>query len=121
MVIRHTRRLYITQQANLSNWLEYGPAMIEHIILEANLDPNMKVSTDFDTSETSPMLQALLSGFEKGNEMIESSKNVVSKGYIVLLDEKQKPKTENGEDVEMWVKSNELLIIRKVRLTVYFF
>lgn len=25
--------------------------MIEDIILEANLDPNMKVATDFDTSE----------------------------------------------------------------------
>lgn len=30
---------------------EYGPAMIEHIILEAKLDPNMKVATDFDSSE----------------------------------------------------------------------
>lgn len=25
--------------------------MIEHIILEAKLDPNMKVATDFDSSE----------------------------------------------------------------------
>lgn len=31
--------------------IEYGPAMIEDIILGANLDPNMKVVTDFDTSE----------------------------------------------------------------------
>jgi hypothetical protein len=31
--------------------LEYGPAMIEHIILEAGLDPNMKVTTQFDSSE----------------------------------------------------------------------
>lgn len=81
--------------------LEYGPAMIEHIILEAKLDPNMKVATDFDTSESSSMMQALLNGFEKGDELIETSKNVVPKGYIILLDEKSKPKTENGEDVEM--------------------
>lgn len=26
--------------------------MIEHMILEANLDPNMKVATDFDSSES---------------------------------------------------------------------
>lgn len=32
-------------------FVEYGPAMIEDIILEAKLDPNMKVATDFDTSE----------------------------------------------------------------------
>ena len=32
--------------------IEYGPAMIEHMILEANLDPNMKVATDFDSSES---------------------------------------------------------------------
>jgi superfamily I DNA and RNA helicase len=75
--------------------------MIEHIILEARLNPNMKVATDFDSSENSPMLQALLDGFEKGDELIESSKNVVPNGYIILLDEKQKPRTEDQEDVEM--------------------
>lgn len=75
--------------------------MIEHIILEAKLDPNMKVATDFDTSDSSSMMQALLSGFEKGDELIENSRNVVPKGYIILLDEKSKPKTESGEDVEM--------------------
>lgn len=31
--------------------IEYGPAMIEHIILEAGLDPNIKVATDFDYSD----------------------------------------------------------------------
>lgn len=81
---------------------EYGPAMIEHIILEAKLDPNMKVATDFDTSDSSSMMQALLSGFEKGDELIENSRNVVPKGYIILLDEKSKPKTESGEDVEIY-------------------
>ncbi|CAO0793809.1 unnamed protein product [Mucor circinelloides] len=81
---------------------EYGPAMIEHMILEANLDPNMKVATDFDSSENSPMMQALLEGFNKGDELIESTKNVVPNGYIVLLDEKNKPKTESEEQVEIY-------------------
>lgn len=75
--------------------------MIEHIILEAKLNPNMKVATEFDTSEDSPMMQALLEGFSNGDELIERSKNVVPNGYIILLDDKQKPKTEDGEDVEM--------------------
>lgn len=34
---------------------EYGPAMIEHIILEAKLEPNMKVATEFDSSEGKPV------------------------------------------------------------------
>lgn len=52
----------------------------------------------------SPMMQALLEGFNKGDELIESTKNVVPNGYIVLLDEKNKPKTESEEQVEMWVE-----------------
>lgn len=36
----------------LTEFIEYGPAMIEHMVLEADLDPNMKVATDFDTSES---------------------------------------------------------------------
>lgn len=49
----------------------------------------------------SPMMESLLDGFNKGDELIESTKNAVSNGYIILLDDKQKPKTENEEDVEM--------------------
>lgn len=50
------------------------------------------------------MMQALLEGFNKGDELIESTKNVVPNGYIILLDEKNKPKTESEEQVEMWVE-----------------
>lgn len=39
------------RRKDLLGLIEYGPAMIEHMILEAGLDPNMKVATDFDTSE----------------------------------------------------------------------
>lgn len=31
--------------------IEYGPAMTEHIILEAGLNPNAKVATEFDSSD----------------------------------------------------------------------
>lgn len=31
--------------------VEYGPAMVEHIILRANLDPGMKVASEFDCSD----------------------------------------------------------------------
>ena len=29
---------------------DYGPAMIEHIILKADLDPTLKAATEFDSS-----------------------------------------------------------------------
>lgn len=47
------------------------------------------------------MLNNLLDGFAKGDELIESTKNVVPNGYIILLDDDSKPKVENEEPVEM--------------------
>lgn len=72
---------------------EYGPAMVEHIILRANLDPSMKVASEFDCSDDSPALKALLDALKEGDEMIESTKNNVPKGYIILSE-----KTKTGED-----------------------
>ncbi|KAG0799249.1 hypothetical protein G6F22_003417 [Rhizopus arrhizus] len=77
---------------------EYGPAMIEHIILESELDPNMKVASDFDTSENSPMMQALLEGFKKADDMIESTGNSVPKGYIILQNDTRQTKNEKEEE-----------------------
>ncbi|CAO3590807.1 unnamed protein product [Absidia cylindrospora] len=65
---------------------EYGPAMTEHIILEAGLNPNTKVATEFDCSDESPALQDLLAAFSKGDEMVASTANKVPNGYIILLD-----------------------------------
>ncbi|SAM09718.1 hypothetical protein [Absidia glauca] len=65
---------------------EYGPAMTEHIILEAGLNPNAKVATEFDSSDDSPALQDLLVAFGKGDEMVASTANTVPKGYIILLE-----------------------------------
>ncbi|OAD78993.1 hypothetical protein PHYBLDRAFT_86209, partial [Phycomyces blakesleeanus NRRL 1555(-)] len=62
---------------------EYGPAMIEHIILEANLNPNMKVATEFDSSEGSPMMRSLHSAFLKGAEIVESTNNAVPKVNLI--------------------------------------
>ncbi|KAJ8661496.1 hypothetical protein O0I10_002762 [Lichtheimia ornata] len=72
---------------------EYGPAMVEHIILRANLDPGMKVASEFDCSDDSPALKALMDALKEGDEMIESTKNNVPKGYIILSE-----KTKTGED-----------------------
>ncbi|KAL0075765.1 fibronectin-binding protein A N-terminus-domain-containing protein [Phycomyces blakesleeanus] len=80
---------------------EYGPAMIEHIILEANLNPNMKVATEFDSSEGSPMMRSLHSAFLKGAEIVESTNNAVPKGYIIIMDDTKEAK-EGEEKMEIY-------------------
>ncbi|ORY93012.1 fibronectin-binding protein A N-terminus-domain-containing protein [Syncephalastrum racemosum] len=80
--------------------LEYGPAMTEHIILEAGLNPNMKVASEFDNSDGSPMLDALLAAFKQGDDMVASTKENIPKGYIVLLDDTKKVSKEGEEDAE---------------------
>ncbi|KAI9492473.1 fibronectin-binding protein A N-terminus-domain-containing protein [Zychaea mexicana] len=77
---------------------EYGPAMIEHIILKAGLSPNMKPATEFDSSIDSPMMQDLIKAFAEGDEMVESTKNNVPRGYIILLEDKKAPAKEGEED-----------------------
>ncbi|KAI8394072.1 fibronectin-binding protein A N-terminus-domain-containing protein [Radiomyces spectabilis] len=81
---------------------DYGPAMIEHIILEANLNPNMKVATEFDTSDNSPMLQALKDAFDKGDQMVEATGSAVPKGYIVLFGDKKEPVEGEEEAMEIY-------------------
>ncbi|KAI8147504.1 fibronectin-binding protein A N-terminus-domain-containing protein [Fennellomyces sp. T-0311] len=80
---------------------EYGPAMMEHIILTAGLNPNMKPATEFDSSLDSPMLQALVKAFEEGDNMVESAKSNVPKGYIILLEDKKPAKDEEEKDNRM--------------------
>ncbi|KAF7728253.1 hypothetical protein EC973_006534 [Apophysomyces ossiformis] len=81
---------------------DYGPAMTEHIILTARLNPNMKVASDFDTAEDSPMLQDLLAAFHKGDEMIASTATAVPKGYIVLMDEEKQPQKKEGDKLDIY-------------------
>ncbi|CAO3640297.1 unnamed protein product [Cunninghamella blakesleeana] len=89
---------------------EYGPAMTEHIILEAGLDPNMKVATDFDYSDDSPALKDLLEAFIKGDEMVGSTSNKVPKGYIILLDQpKNKKEGEESKEIDIYDEFNPYL------------
>ncbi|KAI9257286.1 hypothetical protein BDA99DRAFT_441428 [Phascolomyces articulosus] len=81
---------------------DYGPAMMEHIILKADLDPNMKAATEFDSSLDSPMMKALIQAFREGDEMVESTKNNVPKGYIILLDDVKPKEGEEDNRLEIY-------------------
>ncbi|KAI8086191.1 fibronectin-binding protein A N-terminus-domain-containing protein [Halteromyces radiatus] len=80
---------------------EYGPAMTEHIILEAGLNPNTKVATEFDCSDDSPALKDLLVAFTKSDEMVASTANKVPKGYIILLDNANQDRQQDIDGKEL--------------------
>ncbi|KAI9314042.1 hypothetical protein BX666DRAFT_2020220 [Dichotomocladium elegans] len=80
---------------------EYGPAMVEHVILQAKLNPNLKVASEFDSSDDSPSLKALIEAFKEADSMVESTKSNVPKGYIILL-EKEKRGDAQQEEIEIY-------------------
>jgi hypothetical protein len=45
-------------------------------------------------------MSSLLDGFKKGDDIIESTKNEVPNGYIILLDDKNIPNKEKKEEEE---------------------
>ncbi|KAG2177194.1 hypothetical protein INT43_007851 [Umbelopsis isabellina] len=79
---------------------DYGPSLSEHAILRADLDPNMRVATDMDTSDGSPKLQSLLGTLEEADKLIEAVGSTVPKGYIILKDTDRK--NEDGSDFELY-------------------
>ncbi|KAJ2961396.1 hypothetical protein NQZ79_g3433 [Umbelopsis isabellina] len=79
---------------------DYGPSLSEHAILRAQLDPNLKVATDMDTSDGSPKMQSLFSALEEADKLIEAVGTTVPKGYIILKDTDRK--NEDGSDFELY-------------------
>ncbi|KAG0171134.1 hypothetical protein DFQ28_003900 [Apophysomyces sp. BC1034] len=86
----------------LNTAFDYGPAMTEHIILDAQLNPNMKVASEFDSAEGSPMLRDLFDAFGRGDELVASTAIAVPKGYIVLMDESRQPKKEGATKLDIY-------------------
>ncbi|KAF9346640.1 hypothetical protein BGX26_001841 [Mortierella sp. AD094] len=80
----------------LNTKLFYGPALTEHAILSADLVPNTVVSTEFDTSEDSPQIQALFEALQDADRIIENGGDDEKKGYIIMLKHKKK----NEDDTE---------------------
>ncbi|RUS25089.1 hypothetical protein BC938DRAFT_472636, partial [Jimgerdemannia flammicorona] len=63
----------------LNSAFDYGPALSEHAIIHAGLNPNMKISTEFDTSTDSPQFKALLDGLQTADRMILECGQTVQK------------------------------------------
>jgi len=62
---------------------KYGPALIDHIIKKSNLNPSLKVFTEFDISPESPQMKNLLKAFNEADDIVNSINNNENKGYII--------------------------------------
>ncbi|KAJ1983292.1 hypothetical protein H4R34_001376 [Dimargaris verticillata] len=64
----------------------YGPALIEHVLCRANLEPALKVATQFDTAPESPQFTRLLAELTEADRLIHTLQHQPAKGCIVLAD-----------------------------------
>ncbi|GJY74468.1 nuclear export mediator factor NEMF isoform X1 [Tanacetum coccineum] len=77
-----------TLKVVLGEALGYGPALSEHIILDAGLTPNLKVSKDLKLEDSS--IQALSEGVKRFEDWLEDviSGTKVPEGYILMQQKK---------------------------------
>ncbi|PWA86817.1 zinc knuckle CCHC-type [Artemisia annua] len=77
-----------TLKAVLGEALGYGPALSEHIILDAGLTPNLKVSKDLKLDDSS--IQALSEAVKRFEDWLEDviSGTKVPEGYILMQQKK---------------------------------
>ncbi|KAL1916732.1 uncharacterized protein VTP21DRAFT_5436 [Calcarisporiella thermophila] len=85
----------------LSFGLDYGQAMVEHVLLMADINPGAKVATEIDSTSDSPQMEALLKAFLEADRMILDCGKTTQKGYIILKKhEKRSNELEDGESKE---------------------
>lgn len=77
-----------TLKVVLGEALGYGPALSEHIILDAGLTPTLKVSKDLKLEDSS--IQALSEGVKRFEDWLEDviSGTKVPEGYILMQQKK---------------------------------
>ncbi|XP_063538930.1 ribosome quality control complex subunit NEMF homolog [Cydia strobilella] len=78
--------------------LEYGPAIIDHVLLESGLTGNMKISTEpgkgfFVERDLDKLLEAV----KKAEALMETARREVAKGFITQKKE-ERPQPQPGED-----------------------
>ncbi|KAJ1967898.1 hypothetical protein IWQ62_001571 [Dispira parvispora] len=62
----------------------YGPALLDHVLLQNHLNPALRVVSDLDTSLDSPQMQQLRTAMSQADACIERIMTTPSPGYIVL-------------------------------------
>lgn len=74
----------LTLKVALGEALGYGPGILEHIILDAGLAPNLKLTKDFELDNT--VLPALLKAIDKFEGWLEDviKGDKIPEGYILM-------------------------------------
>lgn len=74
----------LTLKVALGEALGYGPGILEHIILDAGLAPNLKLTKDFELDNA--VLQSLLKAIEKFEDWLEDviKGEKIPEGYILM-------------------------------------
>lgn len=75
----------------LNPLLEFGSAVIDHVLLKAGFNFGCKIGKDFNVAEDMPKL---LLALEEANNIMDHAKKNVSKGYVIQ--KKEVKLTENG-------------------------
>ncbi|KAA8531178.1 hypothetical protein F0562_005908 [Nyssa sinensis] len=104
-----TRAKQATLKIVLGEVLGYGPALSEHIILDADLVPNTKVSKDFKLDDHN--IQGLGQAVIKFEDWLEDiiSGDRVPEGYI-LMQQKKLGKSEAGSSYQIYDEFCPLLL-----------
>ncbi|XP_066993709.2 ribosome quality control complex subunit NEMF homolog [Anabrus simplex] len=78
----------------LTPHLEYGPAVIEHVLLKAGFAANCKLGKGFSIDEDTTKLSSAL---QEAEQLIDIAMKTPSKGFIIQKKEKR-PLAEGGEE-----------------------
>uniref|UniRef100_A0A1B6FD40 NFACT RNA-binding domain-containing protein n=1 Tax=Cuerna arida TaxID=1464854 RepID=A0A1B6FD40_9HEMI len=77
----------------LNPHLEYGPAVIDHMLLKVGLPPGVKLGKGFDISQVDKLCEAL----QEAESLLNQALTQPSKGYIIQKAEKR-PTSEGGSE-----------------------
>lgn len=82
--------------------LEYGPPLIEHVLLNANFS-NAKIGKNFNIDEE---IEKLYAAIQEADMILNNSKNKASKGYIIQKRE-ERAKKDNITEIEYFYSNQE--------------
>lgn len=82
--------------------LEYGPAVLDHVLLKVGFQKNIKLGKGFDISQVNKIVEAL----QEAERLLDLALSKPSKGYIIQKREKR-PQTEDSTESEDLLTNQE--------------
>ncbi|KAJ2689784.1 hypothetical protein IWW39_001250 [Coemansia spiralis] len=70
----------------LASFGVFGPALSEHVIMRAGLNPSLRVATGLDLDPNSPQISALMTAYAEAFEIVTRLGREVAPGYITYVE-----------------------------------